>query len=133
MRGGSIPFLVWGTLNLVLLIINWIWADRPLQVAQFGFVVVVIYTSGLVLLLRRREAIRRGPPEYRPVLDPLPRMSFAAAGIGLSVGLALFGLVFGSFLYYIGAAVFVLSLLRLGRELRWERRTIEAMQRERRL
>jgi uncharacterized iron-regulated membrane protein len=102
-------------------------------VAQFGFVVLVIYLSGLVLLLRRREAIRRGPPKYLPALDALPRTSFAAAGIGVSIGLALFGLVFGSFLYYIGAAVFVLSLLRLGRELRWERRTMETIQREQRL
>lgn len=132
MRGGSIPFIVWGTLNLALLVLNWVWEGTGIHVAEFGFTVVVIYVSGLVLLLRRREAVRRGPPEYTGAPDPLPRMSFSAAGVGIAIALALFGLVFGNFLIYIGGAVFLLSLLRLARELRWERQTLETLEQERR-
>ena len=132
MRGGSLPFIAWGTLNLALLAINWIWEGTGIHVAESGFAVLVIYLSGLALLLRDRQSVRRGPPEYRPEPEALPRVSFAAAGIGLAVGMALFGLVFANFLIYLGAALFVLSLLRLTQEVRWERHTLHSLERERR-
>ncbi len=130
MRGGSIPFIVWGTLNLALLVLNWVWEGTGIHVAEFGFTVVVIYLAGLVLLMRRREAVRRGPPEFIPGPDALPRMSFSAAGIGIAIGLTLFGLVFGNVFIYVGGALFLFSLLRLSRELRWERRTVETIDRD---
>ncbi len=130
MRGGSIPFLAWGTLNLALLVLNWVWEGTGIHVAEFGFTVVVIYLSGLVLLMRRREAVRRGPPEFTPRPDALPRMSLSAAGTGIAVALTLFGLVFGNVFIYIGGALFLFSLVRLSRELRWQRRTLETIDRD---
>jgi uncharacterized iron-regulated membrane protein len=129
-RGGSIPFIAWGTLNLALLVLNWIWEGTGIHVAEFGFTVVVIYLAGLVLLMRRREAVRRGPPEFMSRPDALPRMSYSAAGIGIAIGVTLFGLVFGNVFVYIGAALFLFSLLRLSRELRSQRQTLETIDRD---
>jgi len=132
-RGGSLPFAIWGTLNFILLAINWIWEGTGIHVAEFGFAVLVIYLGGvLLLLLGGRHAVRRGPPEYVPEPEPLPAMSAAAAGVGIAVGLALFGLVFGKFLIILGVIVLVLSLGRLVVELRFERRTLESVREERR-
>lgn len=132
MRGGAIPLLAWGTLNLALLGLNWIWEGTGIHVAEFGFAVLVLYLAGLVVILRGRHAVRPGPPAHLADPDPLPRASFAAAGIGLAVGVALFGLVFGAFLIVIGGVLFVLSTARLAQEVRWERRTVTQLERERR-
>jgi len=131
MRGGAIPFLVWGTLNLVLLVLNWIWEGSGIHVALTAFTVVVVYLSGLALLLARgRPALRRGEPEYVPDPEPLPRTSFAAAGAGIAIALGAFGFVFGAFLIVIGGALLALCLIRLAAELRWQRRSLETSTRE---
>ncbi len=121
MRGGAIPILCWGTLLLVLCIGNWVWDDKAVNGAVATAAVVIVYGIGVALWLARRESIRRGPPE--PVTEPVavPEASVAAVVIGLSVGCALFGLVWSKFLLYFGAGMLVLSLGRLAIELRSER------------
>jgi hypothetical protein len=132
MRGGAIPFLVWGTINLVLIVADWIWVGTGVHVAEGGAMILVIYLFGLAFLLRSRTALRQGPPEYVPEADPLPRASLGAAGTGVACGLILLGVVFGKFLIFIGGGLLLLSLGSAARELVWQRRTLAAVRRERR-
>lgn len=138
MRGGAIPLLVWSLLNLILLIIAAIfewgtgWHNVGLHLTLTGFTVVVLWAGGALLLTRTRRSISKGPPEYTPRPEPLPRVSFGASGFGLGIGLAAFGVVFGKFLIFLGAAVFLLSLGRLSRELLWQRYTMRDVERRRR-
>jgi hypothetical protein len=131
MRGGAIPVLAWGTILLVLAIGNWIWNGRAVGGAVASAAVAIIYLFGLALWMSRREAIRRGPPEARPVLDSVPQASLAAAGVGVSLGCILFGIAWAKFLIDFGVGLLVLSVGRLVLEIRAERRSrIEALGRE---
>ena len=132
MRGGAIPPLVWGTLILIALILNLIWEGAQLRVGLFAYTVLIIYVGALVLFLLYRPAARKGEPEYESQPDPLPRLSLSAAGAGISIGLIVFGLVFGKFLIYLGGALLLAAGARLARELRAQRRTLRRVQRERR-
>jgi hypothetical protein len=123
MRGGSIPILAWGTILLVLCIGNWVWNDKPVNAAPATAAVVIVYAFGIALWLARRESIRRGPPDPPSEPEAVPQVSVAAAAVGLSVGCALFGLAWSSFLLYFGGAMLVASLARLAIELRAERVT----------
>jgi hypothetical protein len=131
MRGGAIPILSWGTILLVLAIGNWVWDAKPVNGAAASAAVAIIYVFGVALWISRREAIRRGPPEPRPVLDSVPQASLAAAGIGVSLGCILFGIAWAKFLVDFGIGVLVLSIGRLVLELRAERHSrIDALGRE---
>lgn len=130
MRGGALPLLAWGLINLVLLAINWIWEGTTIHVAEYSYTVVVVWLIAVVFWLLRREAVRKGEPELRQEPEALPRISFAAAGCGIAAGLILFGIVFGNFLVFIGGALLLLCLGRLGRELIWQQRTLGAVRRE---
>jgi uncharacterized iron-regulated membrane protein len=131
MRGGAIPILTWGTILLVLAIGNWIWDAKPVNAGVASAAVAIIYVFGVALWLSRREAIRRGPPEPRPMLDSVPQASLAAAGIGVSLGCILFGIAWARFLVDFGFGLLVLSLGRLVLEIRAERRSrIDALGRE---
>jgi hypothetical protein len=129
MRGGAIPLLVWGTILLVLYIGNWIWDGTRINPAVTGFALLVIYLAGLLFWLMSRQAIRKGPPEADLRPRALPRISAGAAGVGISVGVILYGVVFGKFLVFIGGALLVLSLGRVGRELLWQERSLHAVRR----
>src|SRR5207248_5247142 len=113
MRGGAIPILAWGTILLVLAIGNWVWDAKPVNAAAASVAVAIIYLFGVLLWASRREAIRRGAPEARPQLDSVPQASLAAAGIGVSLGCILFGIVWARFLVDFGLGLLVLSLGRL--------------------
>lgn len=121
MRGGAIPMLAWGTILFVLAIGNWVWDDKPVNGAVATAAVAIVYGFGVALWLARREAIRRGPPEPRTEVESIPAASVSAMAIGLSVGCALFGLVWAKFLLYFGIAMLVASVGRLVVELRGER------------
>jgi hypothetical protein len=131
MRGGAIPILAWGTILLVLAIGNWVWDAKPVNGAAASAAVAIIYVFGVALWVSRRESIRRGPPEARPVLDSVPQASLAAAGIGVSLGCILFGIAWAKFLVDFGIGVLVLSIGRLVLEMRAERRSrVDALGRE---
>jgi hypothetical protein len=120
-RGGAIPLLAWGTVLLVLYVGNWIWEGRLIQAGPTVYAVLAVYACGVLLWLRRGEAIKPGPPPPRTDPEAVPEASIAAVLIGLSVGMILFGVVWAQFLVYFGAAVLLLSLGRLALELRSER------------
>ena len=125
MRGGAIPLLAWGTLLLVLYIINWIWDAHAMNAAASGVAVVIIFTIGISLWLARRDSLRRGPPEPSSKPEPLPGESLAAALAGLAIGSILFGLVWGRFLVVFGVGLLVASVGRGVLEWRAERRSLE--------
>ncbi len=122
MRGGAIPLLAWGTLLLVLYVGNWIWEGRPLQVGVTLLAVLLVYLGAGLLSLRRREAIRRGPPPAHHELEVLPTASLASVVAGLSIGMILFGLAWAQFLVLFGLGTLIAALGRLAVELRAERR-----------
>ena len=122
MRGGAIPLLTWATLLVVLLAVNWIWTGDVIQVGSFAFAALVIYAGGgLLFVVAGRQALRRGPPSPGTDPEPVPQTSVAAVTVGLSIGCILFGVVWAHFLVYFGVGVLVLSLARLGVELRAQR------------
>ena len=123
MRGGAIPLLTWASILLVLFIGNWIWDSKPVNVAEAGVSVLIIYAFGVSLWIARREAIRRGPPEPRTEHEVIPQTSVAAMLIGLAAGCALFGLAWATFLLYFGIAMFVAGVGRLIVEVRAARVT----------
>jgi hypothetical protein len=123
MRGGAIPIVTWGTILLVLCAGNWVWDDKPVNGAVATAAVAIVYAFGVALWLACREAIRPGPPERAKEPESVAQVSVAAVMIGLSIGCALFGLVWAKFLLYFGAGTLALSLGRLAVELRSERAT----------
>ncbi|HWC84922.1 MAG TPA: hypothetical protein VG388_00185 [Solirubrobacteraceae bacterium] len=131
MRGGAIPLLAWGALLVLLAAANWIWTGDAIEVGTFSFSVLVVIGAGAVLAIRRREALRRGPPEPRRDAEAVPDVSVGAVLAGVSVGSTLFGLVFGTFFVYAGIFMFLVSLGRLGVEVWTERRTEQAAQERR--
>lgn len=125
MRGGALPILAWAGLLALLGAGNWVWTGDTIEVAEFGFAVLLILLSGVALVAAHRGAIRRGPPPAaaRPRLLTLPELSLGSALAPFAIASILFGLAFGHFLIYFGAALFVLALGRVSVELRAERRT----------
>src|SRR5579875_1776601 len=113
MRGGALPFLVWGTILLILYALNWVWEGRAVQVGTTAYALIAIYGSALALWLARREAIRRGPPPPRETPEALPQSSLSAVVAGLAVGATLFGIVWARFLVDAGIVVLVFALARL--------------------
>jgi hypothetical protein len=126
MRGGAIPVLIWGGLIAVLLTINGIWTDDRIQILMFGFAVAVLWAAVVGLWLSHRQALRRGPPALRSVPEAVPANSLAALGLGLSTAAMLFSVVFGKFILFIGAGVWVVCAGRLWVEVRAQRRSVEA-------
>jgi uncharacterized membrane protein len=129
MRGGAIPLLVWGTLLLTLAAINWIWDATGVNQWVFLFAVLVIYLWAVFIWAVSRDAVRKGPPETRSEPEAIPRASLAAAGTGISVAVIVYGIEFGQFLIFIGGALLLLCLGRLGRELIWQQRSLQAIRR----
>jgi hypothetical protein len=92
----------------------------------------MIYTWAVCIWLLSRDALRKGAPEAKPEPQALPSLSLAAAGAGISVAVIVYGIEFGQFLIFIGGALLLLSLGRLGRELIWQQRSLQAARRRRR-
>ena len=127
MRGGAIPNFLWGTGMLALLAANAIWTRDPIQIYMNTFAVVVTFGFAIAFTLRTRSAARKGPPTADRALEPAPSTSLAAALLGIAVGAMLFGVVFGKFLVYMGAGLWVLAFGRLVVEVRAQRRFVERL------
>lgn len=123
MRGGAWPVLAWACLIGLLFAGDWIWTGETVEVAVYGFAVLMVLTTGVALVLHSREAIRRGPPPHDEGrrLHSVPDFSTGAVGAALAVAFVVFGLAFGHFLIYFGCGLFVLALGRLTIELRAQR------------
>ena len=127
MRGGAWPLLGFGCLMVVMMAFNWIWTDDTIQVASFAFAALALLTAAAVsVLLGRREALRRGPPQPSGEPRAIPAASLGAVGMGIAVGAILLGLVFGEFLTLIGGGLLVASTALVIREVRAQRRARRA-------
>lgn len=124
MRGGAIPIVLWGAGLLVLMIINLIWEGSQIQTEMEIYLLVAIFGTGLGLFLLRPESLRKGPPVRESSYDAVPRTSLAAMTLGIATGAMMFGVVFGKFLVFIGAGVWLLAAGRLLVELRAQRRSM---------
>jgi hypothetical protein len=131
MRGGALPFLAWGALLLVLFTANWIWEGRLIQVGPTVGALLIIWGAALGLWLSRRdEALRRGEPAAAASAEALPASSTGAVIAGLSIGCIVFGVVWAPFLVYLGLAMLIVALARVGLELRAQRAARESAGRE---
>jgi MFS family permease len=143
-RGGAIVPLIWGGLLTLVLVMNFIWTDDPIQTYQFATAIgMVLALVVLLVSLSRGEALHRGEPELDRRPRAIPQTSFAAAGAGLAFGMFVFGFTFGSYGSFelgtgflkaptvMGFALLLLAIGRLVVEKRAERRAVEQL-RERR-
>jgi Na+/H+-translocating membrane pyrophosphatase len=130
-RGGAIPIFAWGTLLLVLMIINVIWTGSQIQAETFGYALVAVYGTALVLSIVRPEAVRRGAPEPDSSPEAKPQTSLAAMTLGIAIGAMMFGVVFGKFLVFIGGGIWLLAAGRLVVEVRAQRRSLRVDPEER--
>ncbi len=126
MRGGALPLFAWGTLLVVLLALNWIWTGDAIQVGTFAYAALSVLGAGGLLVAASRQALKRGPPEPRSEPEGIPAGSLGTVAAALSVAAMIFGLAFGRFLVFFGAAMLALSLARITLELRSERRDTRA-------
>lgn len=124
MKGGAIPLFLWGTGLLVLLAINAIWTHDRIQIAMFGFAVAIIYGTALGVAVLHPEAARKGPPARESAPEAVPRTSLAAMTLGISIAAMVFGVVFGNFLVFVGAGVWLLAAGRLVVEVRAQRKSL---------
>ena len=126
MRGGALPVIVWGCLLGALMATNAIWTGDTIQIGTFAFAMLVIVASVVALAVSsRRRALRRGAPEHEQRPDAVPDISFGAALAAVGFGALIFGLAFGHFFIYFGAALVGIGMARVGVELRSQRRTLE--------
>ena len=127
MRGGAIPSFLWGTGMAVLLAANVIWTHNHFQLYLNTFAVVVTFAFPIAFTLRDRAALRKGAPMLEDELEPAPSTSLAAALLGIAIGAMLFGAVFGQFLVYMGAGLWLLAFGRLIVEVRSQRRFVKRL------
>lgn len=121
MRGASLPGLGWMSLIGVLLAVHWIWTDDTIENATFGFAIGVVFIWVLVLRARSSQALQPGPPGSPGGPETVPSASLGAVLVAVSLVTVSFGFVFGSFLVFIGAGLFVAAALLLTREIIDER------------
>lgn len=130
MRGGAIPIFCWGTMLLVLMIINVIWTGSQIQAATFGYALAAVYGTALVLSILYPQALRKGPPVRESAPEAVPRSSLAAMTLGIAIGAMMFGVVFGKFLVFVGGAIWLLAAGRLVVEVRAQRRSLRREEKE---
>lgn len=132
MRGGAIPSFLWGTGLVALLVANYIWTRNSFQLYEDIFAVAVTFLAVGALAYGSRDALRKGPPPIDTDVEPAPSNSLSAALLGLAIGAMLLGVVFGKFLVYMGAGLWVLAFGRLLLELHAQRRFVRRWDQERR-
>lgn len=130
MRGGAIPILVWGTILTVAYALLVIWTGSGVNAAVTGFAVLITFGTGLALvLLRPREALRKGPPPASPEPRAIISSSLGAVLFAIGVGVMVFGFAFGHFIIYFGAGLIVASSGVLTLESASRRRALERWRR----
>jgi hypothetical protein len=111
-RGGDY-LVLWGIFLTVLAWLQFAFAARRLQWALALGVAVVILVLGALLLWRpARERVRR-----------LPQISYPTVLLAVGVAMVAMGLIFGQWLYLLGAGVVVLGAAGVAREVLAARRS----------
>jgi hypothetical protein len=123
MTGGAIAPFAWALILATFGVINWIWTGDAIQMGTFGFAVATVIALSAGLVLRSREAARRGSPPARAEVQTIPSASLGAVLAAIGIASIVFGLAFGKFPIYFGTGLLVAALGRLVLEVRSERRT----------
>lgn len=126
MRGGAIPVLVWGFVLAVAMALLTVWnGGKPIIGFVGGFGVVVTFLTAFVfILLRPREAVRRGPPEPTGEPRAVPTASYGSVLFAVGGASLVYGLAFGHFLIYFGIGLMVVALAVIIREKVFQRRAL---------
>jgi hypothetical protein len=112
-RGGSYLAL-WGVLLAVLALVQFVFSERRLQWALALGVAVVILVVGVLLLWRpARDRVRL-----------LPQNSYSTVLLAVGVVMVGSGLLFGQWLYLMGAGLIVLGAAGVAREVLAARRSV---------
>ena len=113
MRRGGAYLALWGVLLAVLALVQFVFAERRLQWALALGVAVVIFVVGALLARRpAREGVRL-----------LPENSYATVLLAVGVVMVVAGLLFGQWLYLMGAGVVLLGAAGIAREVLAARRS----------
>jgi hypothetical protein len=105
---GFLVVLIWGVLLAALVAVQGAFPSRWLQVGLAAGVAAVVLLLGALLALRPADEDR---------VRLLPESSYATVLAAVGVVMVAMGLVFGSWLYLIGAGVLALGLGGVAREL----------------
>ncbi|HET9123406.1 MAG TPA: hypothetical protein VFN65_00820 [Solirubrobacteraceae bacterium] len=126
MRAGAIPLIVWagvlGVLFSVHLLMTGAATGDAVDSLLYGAAVGLVVACGVISVIQRRETARPGAPEYDGAVAAVPMASLGAPLMALAFVACGFGLVFGSFLVFMAAGIFVGAVFALTREIRSERR-----------
>jgi hypothetical protein len=113
-RDGSYVAL-WGIFLTVLAWLQFAFAARRLQWAlALGVALVILVLAALLLVRPNRDRVRL-----------LPQTSYATVLLAVGVVMVALGLIFGQWLYLMGAGVVVLGAAGVAREVLAARRTVE--------
>lgn len=122
MRGGALPILFWALLLAASGATNAIWTHDWIQSATFGTAVIAILLIAGSLIVRSREAARRGEPSPPSRPEAVTHTSYATMIVAVGLAAFLFGFTFGHFMVYLGAGMMAAGLGRLAVELYHQRR-----------
>lgn len=130
MRGGAIFIIVWGILLALLAGTNWFWAHDGIQIATWAYAVFSIFGFAVgLILLRPREAWRRGPPEPREKPEALASASYGAVLLAWGVAALLYGFAFGKFMVFFGIGLTIVAMGLVAREHYDQRRLLRRWRR----
>ena len=105
--------VLWGVLLAILAVLHFAFDVRGLQIGlALGAAAAVLVLGGLLAARPRKERVRL-----------LPDNSYATVLVAVGVVMVGLGLLFGQWLYLMGAGVVVLGLGGIGRELLASRRS----------
>ncbi|HET8977204.1 MAG TPA: hypothetical protein VFN87_03540 [Solirubrobacteraceae bacterium] len=126
MRGGAIPLLVWGFILGLSMALVTIWnSGKPVIGFMGGFAVLITFLTALAfILLRPREAVRRGPPEPTGEPRAVPTASYGSVLFAVGGASLVYGLAFGHFLIYFGIGLMVVAVGVIIREKVFQRRAL---------
>jgi hypothetical protein len=113
MSAGWMSVIIWGVLLTILAVLHLVFGLRDLQFGLAIGVAAVVLALGTLLAAR--------PPRERVRL--LPENSYATVMLAVGVVMVALGLLFGQWLYLIGAGVAVLGAAGIARELLAARRS----------
>lgn len=134
MRSGAIPVIAWFVLNAILFVVHLLMTGHAqadgLAAWLSAFALGILLVWVVVMAAESRQVLHRGAPELSREPEAVPAASVGALMVAFAVVACGFGLVFGAFLVFIAAGVFVGAIFVLAREIRDERRARRAWSRE---
>ncbi len=117
MRGGAYPFMIWAALLAAFAAANTVWTGDVIQMAELGTGVLITLIIPVGLVLRSREALRRGGPTGERGPRRVPTASTGAPLLALGFASLFYGFSFGHLFVYVGLGIIAGALGKLAVEL----------------